>query len=58
MVADYEESYKLYKAAQPDPNLAKKEAEEKSSKEALAKQLRDEEIVQKQEAEAASKIEE
>ena len=35
LVADYEESYQLYKAAQPDPELAKKEADEKASKEAI-----------------------
>ena len=44
LYADYEESYASYKAAQPDPNLAKKEAEEKSTKEALAEQLRDETV--------------
>ena len=37
LVADYEESYQLYKTAQPNPELAKKEAEEKASKEALDK---------------------
>ena len=54
----YEDSYKIFLAAQPDPDLAKKEAEEKSTKEALAKQLKDEEELQKQETESASKIEE
>ena len=43
LVAEYEESYKIYQAGQPDPELAKKEAEEKSSKEALAKKLKEEE---------------
>ena len=55
LYADYEESYKANKAAQPDPDIAKKEEEEKSVKKALAKQLKDEERLQKQEAEAASK---
>ena len=27
LFADYEESFKIYKAAQPDPDLAKKEAD-------------------------------
>ena len=54
VVADYENSFLVYKAAQPDPDLAKKEAEEKFAKEALAKQLKDEEVLQKQEVEAAS----
>lgn len=58
LVADYEESYHLLKASQPDPDLAKKEAEEKASKAALAKQLKDEELLQKQEADAAAKAEE
>ena len=31
LLADYEKSYKIYEAAQPDPDLAKKEAEEKST---------------------------
>ena len=57
-IEDYEESFKSYKAALPDPELAKKEAEEKSSKKALAKQLKDEDLLQKQELEAASKVEE
>ena len=48
---DYEERFKIYKAAQPDPDLVKKEAEEK----ALAKQLKDEEALEKQAAEAAAK---
>ena len=47
LVADYEESFQKYKAAQPDPDLAKKDAEEKASKAALAKQLKDEELLQK-----------
>lgn len=55
LYADYEKSYKIYQAGQPDPELAKKEAEERSSKEALAKQLKQEEEVQKQEAEAVAK---
>ena len=29
LIEDYEESFKVYKAAQPDPDFAKKEAEEK-----------------------------
>ena len=58
LYADYEESYSIYKAAHRDPNLAKKEAEDKSTKEALAKKLKDEKVLQKQEAEAASKAEE
>ena len=57
LYADYQEDYKIFKAAQPDPNLAKKEAEEKSTKETLVKQLKDEEAFQKQEAEAAKKAE-
>ena len=58
LVADYEKSFKLYEAAQPDSDLAKKEEEEKASKEALAKQLKNEEMIQKQEAEAAAKVDE
>ena len=58
LVADYEESFQIYKAAKPDPDLVKREAEEKYAKEALAKQLKDEENLQKQEAEAATKTEE
>ena len=49
LLADYEKSYKIYEAAHPDPDLAKKEAEEKASKEALAKQLKEEELLHKQE---------
>ena len=37
--------------------MARKEADEKSSKEALAKQLKQEEELQKQEVEAAAKTE-
>ena len=55
LVADYEKSFLIYEAAQPDPEHAKKEAEEKSRKEALAKQLKDEETLRKKEADAASK---
>ena len=54
LVANYEESYQKARAAQPDPDLAKKEEEEKASKEALAKQLKNEEMLQKQEAEDAA----
>ena len=54
LVADYEESFQLYKAAKTDPELAKKEAEEKSTKEALVKQLKAEEALQKQEADEKS----
>ena len=54
LVADYEESFQLYKVAKPDPELAKKEAEEKSTKEALVKQLKAEEALQKQEADEKS----
>ena len=57
LLAEYEKSYKIYEAAQPDPELAKKEAEEKASKALLAKQLKDEEALQKQEFEAATKAE-
>ena len=57
LLADYEKSYKTNEAAQPDHDLAKKEASEKSTKEALAKQLKDEEVLQRQEAEAATKTE-
>ena len=55
LYADYEESYEIYKAAQPDPDLAKKEAEEKFAKEALVRQLKDEEVLRRQEADAATK---
>ena len=58
LIEDYEVSFKSYRAALPDPDLAKKEAEEKTSKEALAKQLKQEEELQKQEAEAAAKAHE
>ena len=58
LLEDYEESFQIYKAALPNPDLAKKEAEERSSKEALAKQLKQEEELQRQEAEASSKAEE
>ena len=37
LCADYEESYKTYKAAQPDPDLAKKEALQKQEAGAIAK---------------------
>ena len=57
LYADYEESYKLYMAAQPDPEREKKDAEEKFSKEVLAQKLRDEEAVQKQEAAKAAEAE-
>ena len=50
LLADYEKSYKTNEAAQPDHDLAKKEASEKSTKEALAKQLKGEEVLQRQEA--------
>ena len=30
-IADYEESFQIYKSAKPDPELAKREAEEKSA---------------------------
>ena len=55
LVADYEKSFLIYEAGLPDPEHAKKEAEEKSRKEALAKQLKDKEALQKKEAETASK---
>ena len=58
LVSDYEECYKVYLAGQPDPELAKKEADEKSTKEALTKQLKQEEELQKQESEAVAKAEE
>ena len=51
--ADYDESYKIYKAVQTDPNVAA----EKSPKETLVKQLKDEEALQQQNAEAANKAE-
>ena len=57
MYADYDESYKIYKAVQTDPNVAKKVAAEKSPKETLVKQLKDEEALQQQNAEAANKAE-
>ena len=57
LYADYEESYKNYKATQPDPDQLQKEASEKAEKEALAKLLKDEETQQKREAEAAAKVE-
>ena len=57
LIEDYEESFKIYEAALPDPDLARKEADEKSSKEAFAKQLKQEEELQKQEVEAATKTE-
>ena len=57
LIEDYEESFKIYEAALPDPDLARKEADEKGSKEALAKLLKQEEELQKQEAEAAVKAE-
>ena len=57
LCAKYEESYKTFMAAKPDPDLAKKEAEEKSTKEALAKQLQEEELLRKQEVENATKVE-
>ena len=50
LFGNYEESFKIYKAAQPDPDLANKEAKEK------AKKLKDEEELQKQEYEAAVKM--
>ena len=56
-VADYEESYEIYQDSQPDPELARKEAEERSTKEVLAKKLKAEELLQKQESEAAAKVE-
>ena len=58
LIEDYEESYKSYKASQPDPELARREAEEKSTKEALAKLLKEEEALQKRETEAAGQAEE
>ena len=58
LCASYEESYKSFKAAQPDPEQEQKVTEEKKVKEALAKQLQQEEALQKQEAEAAAKAEE
>ena len=58
LCADYEEGYKNFMAAKPDPELEKKLAEEKKSKEVLTKQLKDEEALQKQEADAASKADE
>ena len=58
LYADYEDSYKTFQASKPDPDLEKKVAEEKSSKEALAKQLKQDEELQKQEIEAAAKAEE
>ena len=57
LCADYEESYDSFKAAQPDPEHEKNLAEEKNVKEVLAKQLEQEEALQKQEAEAAAKNE-
>ena len=45
LYADYEESYLIYKAALPDPALAKKGTEEESMKEALAQQLEEEEAL-------------
>ena len=54
---DYEKSFQIYKAALPDPDLPKKEAKEKSSKEAIAKQLKQEKELQKQEAASKAKEE-
>ena len=56
--ASYEESYQSFKAAQPDPELEKKLADKQKMKEVLAKQLVQEELLQKQEAEAVAKAEE
>ena len=57
LAADYEESFKNHKAAQPDPDLEKKMTEEKEYEEGLDKQLVQEESLQKQEAEAVAKVE-
>ena len=57
LCADYEESYNSFKAAQPDPELEKKLAEEKNVKEVLDKQLEQEVALQKQESEAVAKAE-
>ena len=57
LIEDYEESFKSYKAAIPDPALATKEVEEKSNKETQARQLKDEEALQKAEATAIAKEE-
>ena len=54
----YEKSYKSFEAAKPDPEQEQKVTEVKNAKEALAKQLKQEEVLQKQEAEAAAKAEE
>ena len=40
LYADYEESYKIYKAALPEPDTAKNDAEGASMKEALAGQMK------------------
>ena len=58
LYSKYEVSYKVFMASQPNPDLDKKVAEEKNVKEALAKQLKQEEELQKQEAEAIAKAEE
>ena len=57
LCASYEKSYKSFEAAQPDPDLEKKLSEEKKVKAVLAKQLEEEEAIQKQEAETAAKAE-
>ena len=58
MCAGYEKSYESFEAAKPDPEQEQKVTEEKKAKEALAKQLKQEEVLHKQEAEAAAKAEE
>ena len=58
LIDDYEESFKIYKAALPNPEHEKKVLEEKNVKETLAKQLEQEEALQKKEAEAAAKADE
>ena len=40
LYVDYEESYKIYKAALPDPDLAKNDAEEASMKESFTGQMK------------------
>ena len=54
LCADYEERYKSFNAAQPHPDLETKMREEQNVKEVLAKQLQQEEVLQKQEAEAVA----
>ena len=53
LYVDYEESYKIYKAAFPDPNLVTNYVKEVSMKEALAWQLNEEVALKPQEVDGA-----